>query len=100
MVVQDGAVLGASCIGEAAVAAWEGPVITIVEELQERTVDLVIAGHAHRIANTMVGRIPVVEGVNAGGSYSVGQLLVRGGDVGWVGGATRVAKTIGVTGTS
>ena len=70
--------------------------MTIVEQLQDTTVDLVIAGHTHRIANTVVGHIPVVEGVNAGGSYSVAQLMVRGGDVEWVGGATRVAKNIGV----
>ena len=38
-----------------------------------------IAGHTHRIANTVVGHIPVVEGVNAGGSYSVAQLMVKGG---------------------
>ena len=36
--------------------------------------------------------IPVVEGVNAGGSYSVAQLMVKGGDVAWTGATTRVAK--------
>ena len=55
-----------------------------------------IAGHTHRIANTVVGRIPVVEGVNAGGSYTVAQLMVADGDVAWTGAATRVAKNIGV----
>ena len=35
----------------------------------------------------MVGRIPVVEGVNAGGSYSVAQLMVKDGDVAWAGAA-------------
>ena len=48
----------------------------IVEQLQNTTVDLVIAGHTHRAANTFVGRIPVVEGFNAGISYSVAQLMV------------------------
>jgi 2',3'-cyclic-nucleotide 2'-phosphodiesterase (5'-nucleotidase family) len=57
---------------------------------------LVIAGHTHRITNTVVGHIPVIEGVNAGGSYSVAQLMVRDGDVAWVSGATRVAKNLGV----
>ena len=55
-----------------------------------------IAGHTHRAANTVIGRIPVVEGVNAGGSYSVAQLLVRGDDVAWAGTATRLAKNLGV----
>ena len=44
------------------------------------------------------GRIPVVEGVNAGGSYSVAQLMVKGSDVAWAGATTRVAKNIGVAG--
>ena len=38
----------------------------------------------------------MVEGVNAGGSYSVAQLMVRGGDVAWTGASTRVAKNLGV----
>ena len=60
-----------------------GPDHRIVEELQDTTVDLVDRRpHApHR--QHVVGRIPVVEGVNAGGSYSVAQLMVRGGDVAW-----------------
>ena len=35
-----------------------------------------IAGHTHRIANYVRGHIPVVEGVNAGGSYTVAQLML------------------------
>ena len=53
-------------------------------------------GHTHRISNLVRGRIPVVEGFNAGMSYSVAQLMVRDGDVVWAGGATRVAKNLGV----
>ena len=55
-----------------------------------------IAGHTHRAANTVVGRIPIVEGFNAGISYSVAQLMVRGDDVAWTGAATRTAKNLGV----
>ena len=55
-----------------------------------------IAGHTHRAANMVVGRIPVVEGFNAGASYSVAQLMVRYGDVVWAGAATRTAKNLGV----
>ena len=40
--------------------------------------------------------IPLVEGFNAGGSYSVAQLMVKGGDVAWAGTATRMAKNLGV----
>jgi len=44
----------------------------------------------------VIGGIPVVEGVNAGGSYTVAQLMVKNGDVAWTGAATRVAKNQGV----
>ena len=56
-----------------------------------------IVGHTHRISNLMRGDILITEGINAGTSYSVLQLMVKGGDVAWAGGATRVAKTLGVT---
>src|SRR3954453_565817 len=98
VVIHEGASLGANAIGNTPAATWQGPITTIVGKLQDTTVDLVIAGHTHRIANTVVGHIPVVEGVNAGGSYSVAQLMIAGGDVAWTGAATRVAKNIGVAG--
>jgi len=59
-------------------------------------VDAIFAGHTHRISNLMVGHILVLEGLNAGMSYSVAQLAVKGGDVEWAGGATRVAQNLGV----
>ena len=57
---------------------------------------MMFVGHTHRISNLVRGRIPIVEGYNAGMSYSVAQLMVRDGDVVWAGGATRVAKNLGV----
>lgn len=96
VVIHEGAVAGANRIDGQPAAPWQGPIIGIMEALQDTTIDLVIAGHTHRIANTVVGRIPLVEGVNAGGSYSVAQLMVKGGDVAWAGTATRVAKNLGV----
>jgi 2',3'-cyclic-nucleotide 2'-phosphodiesterase (5'-nucleotidase family) len=45
----------------------------------------------------MVGRILVAEGLNAGASYSVVQMVIDNGDVEWAGAATRVAKNLGVT---
>ena len=56
-----------------------------------------VVGHTHRVSNLMRGHILITEGINAGASYSVLQLMVKGGDVAWAGGATRVAKDIGVT---
>ena len=55
-----------------------------------------IVGHTHRVSNLMRGDILITEGVNQGVTYSVLQLMVKGGDVDWAGGATRVAKNIGV----
>jgi 2',3'-cyclic-nucleotide 2'-phosphodiesterase (5'-nucleotidase family) len=68
----------------------------ITEAIQDTTVDLVIAGHTHRAANTVVGRIPVIEGFNAGASYSVAQLMLSRGDVVWAGTTNRTAKNLGV----
>jgi 2',3'-cyclic-nucleotide 2'-phosphodiesterase (5'-nucleotidase family) len=96
VVIHEGAVAGANRVDGNPAAPWSGPIIGIVEKLQNSTVDLVVAGHTHRAANTMVGRIPVVEGFNAGISYSVAQLMVDDGDVQWVGAATRLAKNQGV----
>jgi len=96
VVIHEGATLGANRVGATAPAPWEGPIVGIVDRLQDTTVDLVIAGHTHRAANTVIGRIPVVEGFNAGASYSVAQLMVQGSDVAWAGTATRTAKNLGV----
>ncbi|HSB87295.1 MAG TPA: 5'-nucleotidase C-terminal domain-containing protein [Ilumatobacteraceae bacterium] len=96
VVIHNGANTGSNAVDGAAPTPWAGPIIDIVNQLQDTTIDLVLAGHTHRIANTMVGHIPVAEGVNAGGSYTVAQLMVHGGDVVWTGAATRVAVDLGV----
>ena len=96
VVIHEGATAGANAVDGRPPVPWEGPIIGIVDELQDTTVDLVVAGHTHRAANTMVGRIPVVEGFNAGISYSVAQLMVEDGDVRWTAAATRLAKNLGV----
>jgi 2',3'-cyclic-nucleotide 2'-phosphodiesterase (5'-nucleotidase family) len=96
VVIHEGTARGLNPIGNAAGAPWEGPILGIADELQETTVDAMIVGHTHRISNLMRGNILITEGINAGTSYSVLQLMVKGGDVAWAGGATRVAKNIGV----
>ena len=85
VVIHEGATAGANAVDGRPAAPWAGPIVQITEKLQDTTVDLVIAGHTHRAANTVIGRIPVVEGFNAGISYSVAQLLVDDGDVQWAG---------------
>ena len=96
VVIHQGTSRGQNTIGNAAGAPWEGPILGIADALQDTTVDAMIVGHTHRISNLMRGNILITEGINAGTSYSVLQLLVQGGDVAWAGGATRVAKNLGV----
>lgn len=96
VVIHQGTNVGKNPLGNAAGAEWTGPILDIADALQGTTVDAMIVGHTHRVSNLMRGHILITEGINAGVSYSVLQLMVKGGDVQWVGSATRVAKTIGV----
>ncbi len=96
VVIHQGTASGVNAVGNSPAVAWDGPILAIADQLQDTTVDAMIVGHTHRIANFMQGRILVTEGYNAGMSYSVLQLMVQGGDVVWAGGATRVARNLGV----
>ena len=96
VVIHQGTAFGSNPIGQTPGVAWDGPILGIADQLQDSTVDAMVVGHTHRVSNLMRGHILITEGINAGTSYSVLQLMVRGGDVAWAGGATRVAKTIGV----
>ena len=96
VLIHQGAEVGANAIDGKPPVAWDGPIVGIANAIQDTTVDAIIAGHTHRIANFKVGDITIAEGVNAGGSYSVLQMVVKGQDVEWVGAATRVAKDLGV----
>lgn len=96
LLIHQGTANGSNAVDGKPAVPWDGPIVTIVNQLQDTTIDAVIAGHTHRVTNTVVGRIPIVEGINAGATYSVLQLMVQGGDVKWVAANTRVAKNIGV----
>ena len=96
VVIHEGTSLGSNAVDGNPAVPWEGPIISIAEALAGTTIDVIIAGHTHRVSNMMVGRILVTEGINAGATYSTHQLIVHGGDVVWAGGATRVATTLGV----
>jgi 2',3'-cyclic-nucleotide 2'-phosphodiesterase (5'-nucleotidase family) len=96
LVIHEGTALGSNAVDGNAAVPWQGPIVDIAEDLAGTTVDAVVAGHTHRVSNLMVGDILVTEGINAGASYSVMQLMVSGGDVDWAGGATRIAKNLGV----
>ena len=96
VVIHQGTANGLNPTGNTPGATWDGPIIGIADALQGTTVDAMVVGHTHRISNLMRGDILITEGVNAGQTYSVLQLMVKGGDVAWAGGATRVAKDLGV----
>jgi 2',3'-cyclic-nucleotide 2'-phosphodiesterase (5'-nucleotidase family) len=96
VVIHEGTALGSNAVGSTAPVPWEGPIMGIAEDLADTTVDAIVAGHTHRVSNVLVGDILVTEGINAGATYSVLQLMVQGGDVQWAGGATRVAYNVGV----
>jgi 2',3'-cyclic-nucleotide 2'-phosphodiesterase (5'-nucleotidase family) len=96
VLIHEGAVTGSNRIAGTAAVPWEGPIVPIAQGIADTTVDAIIAGHTHRVSNLMVGDILVVEGINAGASYSAVQLVVRDRDVEWAGGSTRIAKNLGV----
>lgn len=97
VVIHEGTADGANAVGNTPATEWTGPILTIADQLQDTEVDAMIVGHTHRVSNLMRGNILVTEGYNAGASYSVLQLMVERGDVSWAGGATRIAKNLGVS---
>jgi 2',3'-cyclic-nucleotide 2'-phosphodiesterase (5'-nucleotidase family) len=96
VLIHQGTANGTNAVDGNAAVPWNGPIMTIVQGIQDTSVDVVLAGHTHRVSNLMVGNILVAEGINAGASYSVVQMIVQGGDVEWAGAATRIAKNLGV----
>jgi 2',3'-cyclic-nucleotide 2'-phosphodiesterase (5'-nucleotidase family)/predicted AlkP superfamily pyrophosphatase or phosphodiesterase len=96
LLIHQGTNVGSNAVDGTAAVKWEGPIVDFANQLQDTTIDAIIAGHTHRVSNLTVGKILITEGINAGASYSVLQLMVKGGDVEWAGGATRVAKNLGV----
>lgn len=96
VLIHEGSALGQNAVDGNPAIAWEGPIITLAQSIQDTSVDVVLAGHTHRISNLMVGHILVAEGLNAGASYSVVQMVIHNQDVEWAGAATRVAKNLGV----
>lgn len=96
VLIHQGAAVGKNAVDGNSPVPWAGPIIDIVQGIQDTTVDVVMAGHTHHIANLMVGNILLVEGLNAGASYSVVQMVIQNQDVEWAGGNTRVAKNLGV----
>ncbi len=81
VVIHQGTANGLNPIGNAPGVPWDGPILAIADQLQDTTVDAMLVGHTHRISNLQYGKFPILEGYNAGMSYSVLQMMVKGGDV-------------------
>jgi 2',3'-cyclic-nucleotide 2'-phosphodiesterase (5'-nucleotidase family) len=96
VLIHQGTASGQNAVDGNAPVPWVGPIMDIANGIQDTTVDVILAGHTHRVSNLMVGKILVAEGINAGVSYSMLQLIVHGQDVEWAGAATRIAKNLGV----
>lgn len=96
VLIHQGTSEGQNAFGSNPAEPWTGPIVTIAEQLQNTEVDVILAGHTHRVSNLMVGRILIAEGINAGASYSVVQMVIRDEDVEWAGASTRIAKNLGV----
>ena len=96
VLIHEGTSLGQNAFGSNPAEPWQGPIMEIANQIQDTTVDVILAGHTHRVSNLMVGDILVVEGINAGASYSVVQMVIHNEDVEWAGGSTRIAKNLGV----
>jgi hypothetical protein len=89
VVIHEGTANGTNAIDGTPAVPWDGPIIGIAHALGDTTVDAIVAGHIHRVSNLMVGNILVTEGINAGASCLVLQLMVEDGDVTWAGGHGR-----------
>jgi len=97
VLVHEGVATGKNAVDAVAAVPWTGPVVDLAYDLWDTTVDMIIGGHTHTVGNLMAGNILVTEGLNAGATYSVAQMVVQGGDVVWAGAANRIAYTLGVT---
>jgi 2',3'-cyclic-nucleotide 2'-phosphodiesterase (5'-nucleotidase family) len=96
VLIHQGTATGSNAVDGTAAVPWAGPIMTIVNGIQDTSVNVVLAGHTHRVSNLMVGRILVAEGINAGASYSAVQMIIHKQDVEWAGATTRIAKNLGV----
>jgi 2',3'-cyclic-nucleotide 2'-phosphodiesterase (5'-nucleotidase family) len=96
LLVHEGAAVGNNAVGVTKATPWEGPGVTLAQNLQDSSVDVIFGGHTHWPTNVMIGDILLMEGTNAGKDTTVVQLLVSDNEVVWAGGSTFLPKTLGV----
>ncbi|MEP7326401.1 MAG: 5'-nucleotidase C-terminal domain-containing protein [Gemmatimonadota bacterium] len=61
---------GAMC-EQGADGACSGPILDLARGLDSTSVDLILAGHSHRLVNTRVHGIPIVQAASSGGAVAV-----------------------------
>jgi 2',3'-cyclic-nucleotide 2'-phosphodiesterase (5'-nucleotidase family) len=66
---------GAACDS----TACRGPIIDMARQLDSGSVDLIVAGHSHRLVNTRVNGIPIIEAAQAGSAVAVADFVRVGG---------------------
>jgi 5'-nucleotidase len=52
-----------------------GEIIRFADAVESRTIDLIIAGHTHRLVNTRVAGVPIVEAGSGGRALAVADLI-------------------------
>lgn len=62
---------GATCEG----AVCTGEVIRLVDGVESRSIDLLVAGHTHRLVNTKVAGVPIVEAGSGGAALAIADLV-------------------------
>lgn len=59
--------------------ACRGEIVDFARQLDSGAVDLIVAGHTHRVANTVVNGIPIVQAGSSGGAVAVVDFVRVGG---------------------
>src|SRR5688500_15432616 len=57
VLIHQGTANGQNAVAGNPPVPWDGPIMTIAQAIQGTTVDVLIAGHTHRVSNVMVGKI-------------------------------------------
>ena len=96
-VIHEGTAVGTNTVDGTPGVPWDGPIVNIANGIQDTTVDVILAGHTHRVSNLMVGRHPDHRRASTPEPATRScRWWSKGRDVEWAGGATRIAKNIGV----
>ena len=97
VVIHEGSANGQNTVDAIPGVPWDGPIVPIAEALGDTTIDAIVAGHTHRVTNTWSATSSSPKASTRVRATPCCNSCVDGDDVGWIGGATRYAKTLGIT---